>query len=138
MFTQIRAAFGAERARLNAIYWERNEPVQGNLTARQMLEMATVNGAYVAGVEDRTGSLTPGKKADVVLIDARRLNVAPVIDPVAAVTLSADVSNVDTVIVNGVPRKRNGRLVGDVDRARRLVQESSEYLVSEAARRKTT
>ena len=136
MFTQMRAAFGAERARNNAIWWERNEPAEGNLTARQLLEIATINGAHVAGVEHRTGSLTPGKKADVILIDARQLNVAPVIDPVAAVTLCADVSNVDTVIVDGMVRKRDGRLLGDVERARRLVEESSGYLVDEAARRK--
>jgi cytosine/adenosine deaminase-related metal-dependent hydrolase len=102
-----------------------------------MLEIATINGAHVAGLESRTGSLTPGKKADVVLIDARQLNVAPVIDPVAAVTLSADVSNVDTVIVDGVVRKRDGKLLADVGRARQLVEQASEYLVGEAARRKT-
>jgi 5-methylthioadenosine/S-adenosylhomocysteine deaminase len=61
--------------------------------------------------------------------------VAPVIDPVAAVTLCADVSNVDTVIVGGKVRKRDGRLLADVDTARRQVQASSEYLVEEAARR---
>jgi 5-methylthioadenosine/S-adenosylhomocysteine deaminase len=136
MFTQMRAAFGAERTRANADFWQRNVPAENLPTARQMLEIATINGAHVAGVEDRTGSLTPGKKADLVLIDARQLNVAPVIDPVAAVTLSADVSNVDTVIVDGVIRKRDGKLLADVDRARRLVEQSSEYLVGEAARRK--
>lgn len=136
MFTQMRAAFGADRARANAIFWERNEPAEGLLTARQMLQIATANGAHVARLEDRTGSLTPGKKADVVLIDARELNVAPVIDPVAAVTLCADVSNVDTVIVDGVVRKRDGKLLADVARARSLVEESSAYLVDEAARRK--
>jgi 5-methylthioadenosine/S-adenosylhomocysteine deaminase len=129
MFTQIRAAFGAERARVNAVFWERNEPATGLLTAKQMLEFATVNGAHVAGLADRTGSLTPGKRADVVLVDARSLNMAPVIDATAAVTLCADVSNVDTVLVDGVVRKRNGRLVGDADRARRLVEESRDYLV---------
>jgi 5-methylthioadenosine/S-adenosylhomocysteine deaminase len=135
MFTQIRAAFGAERARVNAIYWERNEPAEGLLTAQQMLEMATVNGAHVAGLESRTGSLTPGKKADVVLLDARMLNLAPVIDPVAAVTLCADVSNVDTVIVDGVVRKRDGKLLADVASARRLVDESRDFLLDAAARR---
>jgi 5-methylthioadenosine/S-adenosylhomocysteine deaminase len=131
MFTQIRAAFGAERARVNADCWKANLPVPDTmLTARQMLEIATRNGAHVAGVEDRTGSLTPGKRADVVAIDATALNVAPVHDAAAAVTLSADVSNVDTVIVDGVIRKRDGRLLADLDRARRLVQESRDRLLA--------
>jgi cytosine/adenosine deaminase-related metal-dependent hydrolase len=131
MFTQIRAAFGAERARVNADCWSANLPVpETMLTARQMLEIATRNGAHVAGLEDRTGSLTPGKRADVVAVDATALNVAPVHDAAAAVTLSADVSNVDTVIVDGVIRKREGRLVADVDRARRLVQESRDRLLA--------
>lgn len=131
MFTQMRAAFGAERARVNADCWKADMPVPDTmLTARQILEMATRNGAHVAGVEDRTGSLTPGKRADVVAVDATALNVAPVHDAAAAVALSADVSNVDTVIVDGVIRKRDGRLVADVARARRLVEESRERLLA--------
>jgi 5-methylthioadenosine/S-adenosylhomocysteine deaminase len=130
MFTQIRAAFGCERARVNELAWQANTEVpETMLTARQMLEMATINGARVAGLESRTGSLTPGKKADVVVIDAGALNVAPVIDPVAAVTLSADVSNVDTVIINGQVRKRDGKLLADVANARRLVEASRDYLL---------
>ncbi len=133
MFTQMRAAFGGERARVNATCWEANTTVpETMLTARQMLEMATIHGAHVAGVEDRTGSLTPGKKADVVVIDATALNVAPVIDPVAAVVLCADVSNVETVIVDGVVRKRDGRLLADVDNARGLVEAARDHLVAAA------
>jgi cytosine/adenosine deaminase-related metal-dependent hydrolase len=136
MFTQIRAAFGAERARVNAECWQADVPVpETMLTARRMLEIATLNGAHVAGLEDRTGSLTPGKRADVVAIDATALNVAPVHDAVAAVTLSADVSNVDTVIVDGVIRKRDGRLTADVARARRLVEESRDRLLAAKAAR---
>jgi 5-methylthioadenosine/S-adenosylhomocysteine deaminase len=134
MFTQIRAAFGAERARVNAVCWEADTGVPDTiLTARKMLEMATANGAHVAGLEDKVGSLTPGKKADVVVIDATALNVAPVIDPVAAVTLCADVSNVEHVLVDGVFRKRDFRLLADVDRARTAVENSSNYLVETAA-----
>lgn len=136
MFTQIRAAFGAERARVNAECWQADVPVpETMLTARRMLEIATLNGAHVAGLEDRTGSLTPGKRADVVAIDATALNVAPVHDAAAAVTLSADVSNVDTVIVDGVIRKRDGRLTADVARARRLVEESRDRLLAAKAAR---
>ncbi|PNG17001.1 amidohydrolase family protein [Streptomyces cahuitamycinicus] len=131
MFTQIRAAFGAERARVNADCWQANMPVPDTmLTARQMLEIATVNGAHVAGLEDRTGSLTPGKRADILGIDATALNVAPVHDAVAAVTLCADVSNVDTVLVDGVIHKRDGRLLGDTARALRLVAESRDRLLA--------
>lgn len=134
MFTQMRAAFAAERARVNAESWEADVPVpETMLTARQMLEMATINGAHVAGLEDQTGSLTPGKQADVILLDARRLNLAPVIDPGTAVVLGADVSNVDTVIVNGVVRKRDGKLLADVDNARRLVENARDYLVGQTA-----
>jgi 5-methylthioadenosine/S-adenosylhomocysteine deaminase len=139
MFTEMRAAFGAERARVNAECWLANTDVPENmLTARQMLEMATINGARVAGVADRTGSLTPGKRGDIVLIDARQLNMAPVIDPVAAVVLCADVSNVDTVLIDGVVRKRGGSLVADTNRARELVEDSSEYLQGAAAAHKAT
>lgn len=134
MFTEMRAAFGAERARVNEICWQANTDVpETMLTARQMLEMATINGAKVAGLDDRAGSLTPGKRADVVLLDARQINMAPVIDPVAAVVLCADVSNVDTVLIDGVVRKRGGKLLADVDRARGLVESSTEYLQSAAA-----
>ena len=135
MFTQIRAAFGAERARVNAVTWELGTPTpEAMLTARDMLTMATLDGAHVAGLEDRTGSLTPGKQADVVVIDATAIDVAPVHDPVAAVTLSADVSNVEHVIVAGVFRKRDFRLVADVKAAVSRVQASRDYLVAAAAK----
>ena len=135
MFTQIRAAFGAERARVNAVTWELGTPTpETMLTARDMLTMATLDGAHVAGLEDRTGSLTPGKQADVVVIDATAIGVAPVHDPVAAVTLSADVSNVEHVIVGGVFRKRDFRLVADVEAAVSRVQASRDYLVAAAAK----
>jgi cytosine/adenosine deaminase-related metal-dependent hydrolase len=137
MFTQMRAAFGSERARVNAECWQADVEIPTNmLTARDMLEMATINGAHVAGLEARTGSLTPGKQADVVLLDARSLNLAPVIDPVTAVVLGADVSNVDTVMVDGVIRKASGVLLADEDRAREGVEAARDYLVEQARQRK--
>jgi cytosine/adenosine deaminase-related metal-dependent hydrolase len=106
------------------------------LTSRQMLEMATLNGAQVAGVGDRAGSLTPGKQADVVVLDATALNVAPVIDPVAAVTNCADVSNVEMVLIGGQVRKRDGKLVADAGGARRLVEASRDHLMGELERKR--
>jgi cytosine/adenosine deaminase-related metal-dependent hydrolase len=138
MFTEMRSAFAADRARVHAEKYEPNEQVPKDvLTARQMLEAATIDGAHVAGLEDRTGSLTPGKQADVVVIEARSLNMAPVIDPVAAVVLCADVSNVETVLVGGQFRKRDGVLLGDLDRARTAVESSRDHLLAATADQKS-
>src|SRR5262249_28692640 len=108
----------------------------GTLSARDTLEMATRNGAYTVGLEDRVGSLTPGKQADIVLIDATAPGTAPMIDPVAAVTLSADVSNVDTVIIGGKVHKQHGKLPADFAKARGLVEGSRDYLMEETAKRR--
>ena len=129
MFTEMRCAFAEERWRSNDSVWESEEPLPANaLTARDMLTMATLDGAHVAGLEDRVGSLTPGKQADVVVIDGTAPGTAPVIDPVGTVVLAADTANVDTVIVGGIVRKRDGKLTGDWDSARKNVESSSAYL----------
>jgi 5-methylthioadenosine/S-adenosylhomocysteine deaminase len=136
MFTEMRCAFAAERWRSNDSVWESEEPLpEDALTARDMLQMATLDGAHVVGLESRTGSLTPGKQADVVMIDGHAPAVAPVIDPVGAVVLSADTSNVDTVIVGGTIRKRGGKLLADWESARKGVQASSEYLQEALAKK---
>ncbi len=130
MFTQMRAAFGLERVQVCAVAWEADEPLpESAVTARNMVEMATMNGAHVAGVEDRTGSLTVGKQADIVVIDGNAINTAPLFDPYATVALCADVSNVRDVLVGGSFKKRDGALVADVAAALRKVGESRDRLV---------
>ena len=89
----------------------------------------------MCGLADKTGSLTPGKKADVVMLDIERVNAAPVIDPVGTVVCSMDTSNVNYVWVNGRALKRDGQLVGsDLERARRLAEDSRDFLVTHAER----
>jgi cytosine/adenosine deaminase-related metal-dependent hydrolase len=137
MFTQMRSAFGSERVRVNADAWQKDEAIpEGTLSARDTLELATCNGAYTVGIEDRVGSLTPGKQADVVLIDATAPGTAPIIDPIALVTLCADVSNVDTVIIGGAIQKQDGKLTADFGRARGLVEASRDYLLEATAKRR--
>jgi len=134
-FTQMHAIFASERGRRHAASWDEN--LDGNvatsdlITARQVLRWATLDGAKVAGIADRTGSITPGKKADLVIIDGHAVNVAPIIDPVGAVVCAADVSNVDTVMVNGVILKRGGKLLADLAAPRAAVMSSRDYLVSQ-------
>jgi cytosine/adenosine deaminase-related metal-dependent hydrolase len=135
MFTQMRCGFAEERWRSNDSIWESEAPFPADgLTARDMLTMATLDGAHVAGLEERTGSLTPGKQADVVVIDGHAPGTAPVIDPVGTVVLAADVSNVDTVIVGGTVHKRDGTLTGDWSSARTKLQASSDHLRGALAR----
>ncbi len=81
------------------------------ITPLQILELATMGGARDLGLGDRIGSLTPGKRADIILIRATDLNMAPLGDPATAVVRSAEPSNVDTVIIDGRFMKRRGRIV---------------------------
>ncbi|MER7132613.1 amidohydrolase family protein [Streptosporangium saharense] len=98
MFAVMRAAFAAERGG------------GGSLTAAEVLRMATVEGAAVLGLDDRIGSLRPGRQADLVMLRAGDLGLAPVHDPVGAVVTAAGPANVDTVLVAGRVVKRDGRL----------------------------
>jgi len=133
-FTQMHAIFASERGLRHQMSWDENLdgniPTSDLITVRQVLRWATLDGAKVAGVADRTGSITPGKKADIVIIDGAAVNVAPVIDPVAAVVCAADVSNVQTVIVDGKIVKANGKLVASLDGPRKAVEASRDFLVS--------
>jgi 5-methylthioadenosine/S-adenosylhomocysteine deaminase len=82
------------------------------LTFRRCLEIATRNGAVALGLGEVTGTLTPGKAADIVLVRHDDLNVAPVAAIESALVRSATPANVDTVIVGGHVVKREGTLVG--------------------------
>jgi 5-methylthioadenosine/S-adenosylhomocysteine deaminase len=78
----------------------------------EVIEMATINGARALGLADITGSLTPGKRADVIMIRTNDLNIAPLANIETTVVQSATPENVDTVMVDGRLIKRGGRLLG--------------------------
>jgi 5-methylthioadenosine/S-adenosylhomocysteine deaminase len=81
-----------------------------SLTSRRALAMATIDAARGLGLAEVTGSLTPGKRADIIMIRADALNMAPFTDAPNMVALAAQPSNVDTVVVDGRILKRGGRL----------------------------
>jgi 5-methylthioadenosine/S-adenosylhomocysteine deaminase len=88
--------------------------------------MATLNGAKALGLGDVTGSLTVGKRADVILIRTNDINVAPLANIETTVVQSATPANVDTVLVDGRVVKREGKLVAyDVDKIVRDAKASS-------------
>jgi cytosine/adenosine deaminase-related metal-dependent hydrolase len=133
-FTQMHAIFGTERGRKHQESWDADldglQASPGLITSRQVLEWATLGGAKVAGIAHKTGSLTPGKKADVVILDGSAVNVAPIIDPVGAVVCAADISNVKTVLVDGEILKQDFRLKADLAAPRTAVEGSRDYLLS--------
>jgi cytosine/adenosine deaminase-related metal-dependent hydrolase len=132
MFTQMRFLFAEARLlEHEAAFAAGNEEEPTLLSSREVLEFATIEGARVCGLDERTGSLTPGKQADVVLLRCDETNTYPIIDPVSTVVHQADTRNVDTVWVAGEVLKRGGKLVGSNLRAARDHAASSlDYLLT--------
>lgn len=85
-------------------------PSEFGIPARRVLEMATMGGAQALGLADRIGSLTPGKRADIILVRTDAINMAPIADPIHMIVQSAQPANVDTVMVDGRILKRHGKL----------------------------
>jgi 5-methylthioadenosine/S-adenosylhomocysteine deaminase len=132
MFTQMRFLFAQDRLLAHeAAFAAGSEEEPKLLTSREVLEFATIEGARVCGLEERTGSLTPGKQADVVMVRGDDTNTYPVIDPVSTLVLQADTRNVDTVVVAGKVLKRGRELVGaDLRAARDRAGSSLDYLLT--------
>ncbi|WP_314614280.1 amidohydrolase family protein [Streptomyces stackebrandtii] len=115
MFTQIRALHAIQRMRaVNAVYGTDAEPQR--ISTVDVLDFATVQGARTNGLGDVTGSLTPGKQADLLAVRAEDINNMPLNDALGTLVLGSDARNVDTVFIAGQVRKWDGRLL-DVDLA---------------------
>ncbi|AUH41970.1 amidohydrolase family protein [Streptomyces sp. CMB-StM0423] len=148
-FTLMRSAMTMQRMLVNQMVLEQGDftppdaypvPAPGTpplLTVRDVLRYATVNGARHLGLDRRTGTLTPGKEADIVLLDATALNVAPLNNVLGAVVSLMDRTNVETVIVAGRIRKWRGRLLGTrLDDLRRELEASRDHLFDAAGVRR--
>jgi cytosine/adenosine deaminase-related metal-dependent hydrolase len=113
MFSQMRTALSAQRLADNLAAAAAAKPLAAvSLTARQVLEAATIDGAKALGIEKEVGSLAPGKRADLILLRADELATAPMRDPVGTVVLQATPASVDMVLVEGETIKAGGRLIG--------------------------
>jgi 5-methylthioadenosine/S-adenosylhomocysteine deaminase len=103
------------------------------LTTRDVLRYATMNGAKALRLDGKVGSLTPGKEADIIILDATRINVAPLNQVPGAVVSLMDRTNVETVIVAGKVRKWKGHLLEvDLPALRRQLEASRDYVFSAA------
>ncbi|MDZ5812365.1 amidohydrolase family protein [Halorubrum sp. AD140] len=111
MGSQMRIGMQLQRMFDNQAVLEGDEEVtEVSVTARDTLEMATIEGAKGLGLDDEIGTITPGKRADLVLIDANDFMTAPSHSPVQTVVFQSDPSHIDTVLVDGEVVKRDGEL----------------------------
>lgn len=132
MFTVTRMTLQAQRFvdALEQMAVEGKGPDDVTIDSREALRWATIDGARMAGLEHRIGSLTPGKEADIVLLSANDPNMFPVVDPVSSIVMQANTGNVDTVLVGGAVHKRNGKLLhGGLVECRAQLQQSSERIM---------
>jgi 5-methylthioadenosine/S-adenosylhomocysteine deaminase len=104
------------------------------LTVKRLVQLTTLDGAVDLGIAEQTGSLTPGKRADIILLRTTDINMAPVGDPYEAIVSLAQPANVDTVIVDGRILRQSGKFTA-LDHAKivREAQEAATALRNKAA-----
>lgn len=101
------------------------------LPARRLLELATIEGARQLGLEAHTGSLTPGKRADLILLRSTDPNMAPVFDAARSVVISGSPANVHTVMVDGRILFAGGKLTAaDADEIAREAAASARAIAA--------
>jgi cytosine/adenosine deaminase-related metal-dependent hydrolase len=143
-FTQMRSTMNFQREMVNQMildpgfatedWWPPQLPGTPNpLMTRDVLRFATMNGAKALRLDGKTGSLTPGKEADIIILDATRINVAPLNQVPGAVVSLMDRTNVETVIVAGKVRKWKGQLLDvDLPHLRQQLEASRDYVFAAA------
>lgn len=113
MFTEMKAAAWLQKV-------DQSDPAV--LSARQVLRMATIEGAKLLGIDDRVGTLEAGKQADLILIDLQKPHLQPLHDPYALIAYSATGADVDTVIIDGrvVMRRRQLKTIDEEELFRQV------------------
>lgn len=113
-FDEARTALFSERGRSLRAAVSLGRPLESpdefGFTAYEALQAITIGAARACWLQDSVGSLTPGKRADVILVRARALGIAPASEVVGTLVSSAHGGDVDTVIVDGELVKRDGQM----------------------------
>jgi cytosine/adenosine deaminase-related metal-dependent hydrolase len=134
MFSVMRYAIQSQRV----LDHQRDPHRPANVTprsSREAFEWATIEGAKMMGMESKLGSLTPGKQADIVLLNANDLGVFPVHDPINSIVFYCDRSSVDSVMIAGKFMKRDGKLTypaADIRKKQKQMVDSLQTLIDRA------
>lgn len=137
LFSAARVALSMQRALDNAESRQKSGTIPPTTTipVREALRWITTEGARMLGRERQIGSLTPGKLADLVIINASDLNLVPVHDPVATVVMQTSLANIEAVMIGGAWKKRNGRLLAEgLETKKELLAQSGRRLVQDIER----
>ncbi|TVX92809.1 amidohydrolase family protein [Paenibacillus agilis] len=131
MITQLRVGLAYTHSVHNELVnIKGEEPSLGVFNAKSVLEMGTIDGARALRMEDQIGSLIPGKKADLIMINTTHHQTAPLYDPYNYVLMNAHAGNIEQVMINGHWVKKNGRLNNapvDID----LLNDSTRFMRQE-------
>ncbi|MGP4669546.1 amidohydrolase family protein [Agrobacterium pusense] len=129
MFGEMHALFSGQRFAMRNRRFRGEANVPAAITAKAVLEAATINGARAAGMDRQIGTLTPGKQADLIMLRTDGIAVFPVTNAIGAVVQAVERADVDTVMVAGQVRKRAGKLLGvDVEKLKADVTASRDHL----------
>lgn len=133
MFTQMRGLITVQRMFANASALEGAATYPALMQPMDAIRHATIEGAKGLKLDKVTGSLTPGKAADIILLDAEALNVAPLNHVAGAVVTLMERTNVDTVMVAGQIKKWKGELLGfDIAHLRGEIEKSRDRIFAAA------
>src|SRR5688572_11214908 len=133
-FSLMRGAYCLQRALANNLALRESNPgnlaVPQLLTSRQVIEMATIAGAAANRLFDKVGTLTPGKEADIVVLDARNINIWPMNNVPGAIVTMMNPRHVRDVVIAGKVVYWKGALVGwDVQRLLRQAEQARDRVL---------
>ncbi|MES1170086.1 MAG: amidohydrolase family protein, partial [Leifsonia sp.] len=135
MFHAMKTTISTQRALDNDALEAASDADELRLKCSDVVDFATMQGAIATGLDDKIGSITVGKQADIILIRADSLGMTPRNNPYGAIVYSGHGGMVDTVLVAGKVVKENGKLVGiDVKRIKQLAAETNDYLFENASK----
>jgi hypothetical protein len=111
-FSMMRGAFCLQRALVNDRFWRGEQNLPPVITARRVIEMATIGGAAGSGLLDKVGTLTPGKQADIIMLNTENLNITPMNNVPGTIVTMMNPRHVRDVLIAGKVVYRMGKLVG--------------------------
>lgn len=129
MFTEMSVAFALQRAFAQNRRYQGDQNAPLPVSSKAILEAATINGTEIAGFGSVSGSITPGKSADLILINTNSINLFPSHHAIGTVVHAAGRENVELVMVAGKILKSEGKMVGfDLSEIKGQIEESLSYL----------